>query len=211
MRLKPVSITDALIDSVRATILDGVRKPGAVLTENDLAAEYEVSRPTAKAAINALLNEGLLRREKHKPSYVPQLSGADIKDLYLVRIPLELEVMDQLVAARRVPRAAGDAVMALKALPDDAGHSKFVEADLRFHRLLVDAVDSPRLSRLYSEISGELHLLMVQTRYALGRDRIVSEHRAVFEALAAGNVAKARQLMREHLEGARDVLATNLK
>lgn len=211
MRLKTVSITDALIESVRGTILDGARQPGAVLTENDLAAEYDVSRPTAKAAISALVNEGLLRREPHKPAHVPQLSSADIKDLYLVRIPLELEVISQLVAAHNVPIAAREAVAALKSLPDNAGHSKFVEADLCFHRLLVDAVNSPRLSRLYSEITGELHLLMVQTRYALGRNRIVSEHSAVYDALAGGNLAKAQQLMREHLEGARDVLATNLK
>ena len=31
-------------------------------------------------------------------------------------------------------------------------------------------MESPRLSRLYRALSGEIHLSMVQSRYALGRD-----------------------------------------
>ena len=88
-----------------------------------------------------------------------------------------------------------------------AGHSEFVEADLRFHRVLVKAVDSPRLSRLYRALSGEIHLSMVQSRYALGRDRIVAEHGAVLQALIDGDAVQAEALMRSHLEGARDALA----
>ena len=210
MKLKTISVVDALTESLRASVLDGARPAGASLTETDLALEYDVSRPTARAAVNALVQEGLLRREPHKPAHVPQLSGADIADLYLVRIPLELEVVRQLVMSRGLPPAAAEAADSLSALPEDAAHSRFVEADLGFHRLLVDAVDSPRLSRLYAEITGELHLLMVQTRYALGRERIVREHKGVYDAMAAKNTRLAQKLMREHLEGARDILAVNL-
>ena len=42
---------------------------------------------------------------------------------------------------------------------------------------------SPRLTRLYQALSGEIHLSMVQSRYALGRDRIVAEHAGVLTAL----------------------------
>jgi DNA-binding GntR family transcriptional regulator len=76
--------------------------------------------------------------------------------------------------------------------------------------MLVDAVDSPRLSRLYQGLSGEIHLSMVQSRYALGRDRIVAEHDGVLAALRAGEVDRATELMRAHLEGARDALAAQL-
>jgi DNA-binding GntR family transcriptional regulator len=44
--------------------------------------------------------EGLLRRESHKPAYVPVLSEADVRDLFLVRTPLELEVVRVLAATR---------------------------------------------------------------------------------------------------------------
>ena len=66
---------------------------------------------------------------------------------------------------------------------------------------------SPRLTRLYQTLSGEIHLSMVQSRYALGRDRIVAEHGGVLAALQQGDAALAETLMRAHLEGARDALA----
>lgn len=207
--LQTVSVVDALTASLRATVLDGRIAPGAGLGETDVAAEYEVSRPTAKAAIAALVTEGLLRREAHRSAQVPTLSRADVDDLFLVRMPLELEVM-RLLAERGVPESAATAVTDLAHVPPDAAHSTFVEADLRFHRVLVDAVGSPRLNRLYQGLSGEIHLSMVQSRYALGRDRIVAEHDAVLAALAVGDVERATSLMREHLAGARDALAAHL-
>ena len=56
-------------------------------------------------------------------------------------------------------------------------------------------------------LSGEIHLSMVQSRYALGRDRIVAEHGGVLAALRQGDAALAEKLMRAHLDGARDALA----
>jgi len=121
-------------------------------------------------------------------------------------MPLELEVV-RLVSGKEIPAAAAAAVAELAAIAPEAGHSKFVEADLRFHRALVRAVDSPRLTRLYQALSGEIHLSMVQSRYALGRDRIVAEHSGVLQALMKGDAELAETLMRAHLEGARDALA----
>jgi DNA-binding GntR family transcriptional regulator len=204
--LKTVSVVDALTASLRKRVLNGQIDAGVGLTETDVAGEYEVSRPTAKTAISQLVSEGLLRREAHKSAHVPSLSREDVEDLFLVRMPLELEVV-KLVAGHPIPQSAADAVRDLALVATDAGHSEFVEADLRFHRELVRAVNSPRLTRLYQALSGEIHLSMVQSRYALGRDRIVAEHGAVLEALTAGDAERAEALMRAHLEGARDALA----
>ena len=92
-KLQTVSLVDALATTLRARVLDGLIEPGSGLTENDVAAEYDVSRPTAKTAITMLVQEGLLRREPHKSARVPALSRADVEDLFLVRVPLELGVV----------------------------------------------------------------------------------------------------------------------
>jgi len=204
--LNTVSVVDALTASLRSRVLDGHIDAGVGLTETDVANDYEVSRPTAKTAISQLVQEGLLRREAHRSAHVPSLSRADVEDLFLVRIPLELEVVSRL-AGTAIPQAAADAVTELTNVPTEAGHSRFVEADLRFHRALVGALDSPRLNRLYQALSGEIHLSMVQSRHALGRDRIVAEHSGVLDALVQGDAELAETLMRAHLEGARDALA----
>lgn len=208
--LSYTSMADALADALRVQVLDGVLAPGAVLTELQLAAEFNVARPTAKSAITALVHEGLLRRRAHRPAYVPRLSAHDILDIYLVRIPLELEVSRRLAVAGEVPAAAIGAINDLASFDTSAPHSRFVAADLLFHRLLVDAVGSPRLSRVYRHLQGEIHLCMVQSRTLLGQELIVSQHRMIFRALQAGDGTAATEAMQTHLVGARDALVDAL-
>ncbi len=160
--------------------------------------------------LQQLVAEGLLRREAHEPAYVPVLSEAEVRDPFLVRTPLELEVVRVLAGRRSAPKDAGKAVDDLAAIGPERPHSEFVEADLGFHRALVAAVDSPRLGRVYQALSGEIHLSMVQSRHALGRERIVSEHCDVLGAIEAGDADRAAALMRSHLDGACAALAEKL-
>jgi DNA-binding GntR family transcriptional regulator len=203
LRLSTVSVVEALAASLRDRVLDGELTPGTALAETEIAAEYGVSRPTARSAVASLVYEGLLHREANKPAYVPRLTRADVEDIFLVRIPLETEVVRALVERGTIPLAAATRALAdLEQLEADASHSAFAEADLRFHQSLVDAVGSPRLSRLYRGIQGEVHLCMVQTRHTLGRERIVAEHREVLQTLQSGDADAAVSAMRSHLEGA---------
>ncbi|WP_435241511.1 GntR family transcriptional regulator [Streptomyces cucumeris] len=202
-RLSTVSVVEALAASLRDRVLDGQLPPGTALAETEIATEYGVSRPTARSAVTALVHEGLLHRDANKPAYVPRLTRADVEDLFLVRTPLEADVVRVLVRRGTVPvSAAARAIGDLGRLEPDAPHSAFAEADLRFHQSLVEAVGSPRLNRLYRGIQGEVHLCMVQTRRTLGRERIIAEHTAVLDALKAGDEEGAARCMRAHLDGA---------
>ena len=72
--------------------------------------------------------------------------------------------------------------------------------------------DSPRLSRLYAALTGEIHLSMVQSRYVLGRDRIARRAAArCSRPCEAGDAALAQERMRAHLEGACEALAGSLE
>lgn len=212
LRLAPVSVVEALATSLRDRVLNGELAPGTTLAEADLVTGYRVSRPTARSAITALVHEGLLTREANKPARVPRLSLADVEDLFLVRIPLETEVV-RLLALRPSARltAAARAVTDLDRLEDGSSHSAFVEADLRFHQAMVDALGSPRFSRLFHGLQGEVHLCMVQTRQALGRDRICAEHRTVLDTVRTGDADEAVRRMGAHLEGARDSLRESFR
>lgn len=212
-RLGTVTVTDALAAAVRDRILDGELPPGTALTEVEVARDYRVSRPTAKTALRQLVHQGLLRQDAHHPARVPVLTASDIADLFLIRTPLEIAAIERVVALpdrTAALKGAADAVRQLRDLDRDAPHSAFVAADLRFHRELIDLADSPRLSRIYEGLQGEIHLCMVQTRFALGRDRILREHGRILRSLQRGDAAEAGELMRSHLDGARNALLARL-
>ena len=61
--LRVVSTLDALVSSLRQRLLVGELAAGTPLGEVELASDYGVARPTARAALQALVAEGLLRRE----------------------------------------------------------------------------------------------------------------------------------------------------
>lgn len=194
-----MSAAEAVAARLRDRVLDGAIPPNQDITEADIASTYRVSRPTAKSAIIMLVNDGLLRRDANKPAYVPKLSGDDLRDLFLVRIPLELEVVRQVVGRGGIPFGAETAVNVMGRMAENAPASEFVRADLLFHSSLVESVGSPRLSRLYRAIQGEMHLSMVQSKRLLGPRRVAKEHGGILDALRERDEPQARKLMRTHL------------
>src|SRR3978361_98918 len=97
LAVTPISTTEAVCVSLREKILDGAIEPGAPLPEAELTREFGVARPTVRAAIQTLCHEGLLQRERNCSAYVPQLTQADVRDLFAVRIPIECLIVRQLL------------------------------------------------------------------------------------------------------------------
>jgi DNA-binding GntR family transcriptional regulator len=198
--LEVVSTLEALSSSLRSRLLDGELAPGTALGEVELASEYGVARPTARAAIQSLVAEGLLRREPNRSARVPELTADDVRDLFYVREPLELQVVSTLVDRHARPPAAEQAVRRLERLPKRAPWDEVVEADMDFHTALVEAVGSPRLERTYGTLQSEIRLCMVQLRPAYDDSAVVAaEHRELLEAIANGPKRTALKLMSDHL------------
>jgi GntR family transcriptional regulator/GntR family frlABCD operon transcriptional regulator len=60
-----------LYETLRKQIINGVFKEGDLLpSENDLCAQHGLTRPTVRHALDALLNEGLIKKHQGKGSIV---------------------------------------------------------------------------------------------------------------------------------------------
>jgi DNA-binding GntR family transcriptional regulator len=210
--LRVRSLVDALTESLRERLLTDLA-PGASVGETEIAREYEVARPTAKAAIERLVQEGLLRRDAHRSAQVPVLSADDVADLYFARSCLESEVMRRLAATATAPDEAHQANRELGDAGGDEGVSALVEPDIRFHRILVDALQSTRLSRLHAGIMSEMRLCMtqVQAHDLLGPAVIVAEHIAILDAIANADPDRAATELEAHLDHACRVLVDDLR
>jgi DNA-binding GntR family transcriptional regulator len=210
-RLAVVSMVDAVSDDLRQRLFGGELRGGAMLTEADVAGHYDIARPTAKAAIEQLVAEGLLDRSVHKTARIPVLDARSIRDIYDTRSHLEGEALRRLAALQLVPEAAR-AANADVVLAGSLGDLEIVEPDMRFHLALVDALRSPRLSRMYGSLVNEVKLCMaqVQGRGLLSVDLIASEHANILDRVASGDASGAVEALHAHLEHARDLLMTTL-
>lgn len=206
-----VSIVDAVTTDLRRRILAGELAPGHAIGEVDTATHYSVARPTARAAIEGLVAAGLLTRGAHKSARVATLTAADVADVYTSRERIEAEVVRELALAARTLTDASAANAAIRAV-DPRDHVAVVDQDMRFHTALIDAVGSPRTSRVYRLLADEVRLCMAHTQRAdlLSVADITAEHDRIVAEIARGDADAATETLRRHLSRARDRLVRHL-
>jgi DNA-binding GntR family transcriptional regulator len=197
----PATIAEALRTDVLAVRI----RPGDAVTEAAVAARFGVARPTARIAIDQLVRAGLLRREANRGARVPVLSRDDIVDLYDSRALIEGAALAALAARGSVPAHAVRHNRALAAAPDAA---PFAADDIAFHRALVAAQSSGRLTRMHESLMGEIELCIgqVQANQLLRPAEIAAQHAHVLDAVVAGDAELASRLVREHIAFSRDRL-----
>src|SRR5689334_4262905 len=137
----PAVLPGSIADALRADVIDAVLAPGETVTEAAVAVRFGVARSTARLAIEKLVADGLLRREAHRAARVPQLTRADIEDLYATRAVIEGAAMRRLAEDGAVPADALAAHRGIRAAAKDGG--PFAALDIAFHRALVAGQRSP--------------------------------------------------------------------
>jgi DNA-binding GntR family transcriptional regulator len=210
--LPVTTLPDAIYEALRERILDQREPPGGTVTEKAVADRFGVARPTAKAALERLVAEGLLRRTTHKTARVPELTRDDIVDLYANRAVVEEAAIRLLAKMGTAPVEALDAQRVIEVAatsPESArvaGH--LARADIAFHRALVEAQPSPRLARLHALLMGEIELCtgQVLSHRLLALDDVIAQHHGIVVAVEARDPERAGRLTRAHIEGARDRL-----
>ncbi|GAA3596870.1 GntR family transcriptional regulator [Klugiella xanthotipulae] len=207
-RVSATSIVDAVAEDLRNRLYAAEFPGGTAFTENDVAQTYEVARPTAKAAIEKVVAEGLLVRGVHKTARVPELGPEDVRDIYRSRAYLETEVLRRLAARGTVPTAAVRANREIAEALDSENALAIVEPDMRFHTSLIDALGSPRTSKLYGTLVSEVRICMtqVQGRRLLDPKIICAEHDQILTYIRQGDGDAVARLLDEHLARARERL-----
>lgn len=198
-RLRRVSTTEALVGEIVTRILSGELPPGANLREVELATRFSVSRQSVREALGVLVQRGMLRREAHRGAHVPQLTRADVADIYDMRQLVESEAIRRVVSRPDSWPSIDRAVRRFDELDDDRPWAEVVQADVGFHLTLVQAAGSPRLLRLYEPIAIDMSLAQVPVREFIAVGDMVGAHRSVYDTIASGETEAALKLLEEHL------------
>lgn len=139
-----------MLEQLRQAIVAGDFLPGQALRQDALAKRFGVSRVPLREALSTLEGEGQVVYEPHRGYKVARLSMDDLLEVYRIRELLEAE------AARLATERAGDGVVEemrraaaeVNAASDAGDLLTMTEANRRFHFILVQAAQMPRLERL---------------------------------------------------------------
>ncbi|MGH3344950.1 MAG: GntR family transcriptional regulator [Carbonactinosporaceae bacterium] len=204
--LEPVpreSTPSIIAGQLRAAIMYGTLAPGVQLGEADLAARLGVSRGPLREAMQRLVQEGLLRSERHRGLFVIDLKPADIHDIYAARRAVEcaaatLIARDRPAPAARRLREVHDTMLAAAARNDSRALS---DADMYFHEILVAQSGSTRLMRMAGTLLVETRMCItaLERTYQLPTE-VSDEHEAIIDALEAGNEERAIKVIDAHMD-----------
>ena len=122
-----------------------------------------------------------------------------------MRTLIEKRTVSVLASRKNVPSAANQAHKAFLAAIPQGSVTEFVKADINLHIALVDGLRSPRMSRMYAAIIGEVELCMaqVQTDRLLPVHVMAREHEGILQAIKTGDEALSVTRLEQHIERAR--------
>lgn len=204
-QLRPVprrSTAELIADQLRAAIMYGSLSPGDQLGEADLAGRLGVSRGPLREAMQRLVQEGLLRSERHRGLFVRELTPDDVRDVYVARLAVERTACELIMRGNR-----GEAVARLTPALDRlaraaaaADRHAMSEADQEFHETLVSCSGNSRLERM-------ARTLLVETRMCLTvmqdvypePEELLEEHRRILDAIVEGEESRLLGLIETHM------------
>jgi DNA-binding GntR family transcriptional regulator len=203
-------VSDQVYEALRRAIVTLKLPPRASISENWICGQIGVSRTPVRAAIIRLVEDGLIEVFPQKGSFVAPIKLGAVRDNHFTRKALELAVLRRAAViwnprAAAVSRGIVDQQSAALEAGDTEGFHQWDEA---FHRAFCDAaglegvwttiqIAKARVDRVHRLAAGEGRLPLV-----------IEEHRAVLEALDAGDADRASARMDYHLEQAPTILQT---
>jgi DNA-binding GntR family transcriptional regulator len=182
-------------------------RPGSRLVEAEWSRRLGVHRTSLREAMSMLAHEGLLRRGEKGGYFAPLFEQRDLDEIWAVRSIIEAG------AVRLLAQRGGSdlnltplfhAIDAMEQMLAQGYELGFLEADRRFHALLVELSGNQRLLELYTRAPLPLMPSLLADPDAR-RDvlvRAVAEHREIARLIREQQTAEAIECLQEHLHQA---------
>lgn len=202
MILDSNSAIDAAADALRDLILDGRIAPGAPLRQDALSETLAVSRTPLRQAFLLLSADGLVRMDGRKGARVGTLNRGDVDDLFDMR--LALEPMALRAAAPWLNKLDfAKAEMAIDAAEGETGPARLSALNWDFHAALYAPSGRCALLETIAKLNRASAFAAVIARSITGRAAASqTEHRALLDALRAGDAGGAAEGLARHLRAA---------
>lgn len=205
------SLAEQIADQLRRDILRGKLPPDTAIKERDNAAELGVSRTPMREAIRILAQEGLVVL---RPSRSPIVARPTVKEVHdQVVVLLALEKLSAQIACERATEEDLSRLAELnEKIADAYDHVDALdlfEMDMAFHRLIAEAAHNEALAETHHAYLARLwRARFLSATMRRNRERVVSHHGAIMEALRARDPGAVDAALDQHLSNlAEDISA----
>ncbi|WGF86740.1 GntR family transcriptional regulator [Marinivivus vitaminiproducens] len=201
-----VALADQVVHVLQERILDRVYAPGARLNIDALARELDLSSTPIREALSRLSAKGLVTASSFAGySVAPVPSRAWFEQLLTYRILTEGWAARAL-AKRRAPAPIARMRQSLKALERASGGRRardFIpanKADQAFHEAMLEGAGNAILAEAVRNLHPHLHHARLFAKVPQDITPVKAEHRAILEAIEAGDEDAAERALTAHLQ-----------
>jgi DNA-binding GntR family transcriptional regulator len=192
------SLADKAYHEIRSLIVSLELAPGALIDERELIERLEIGRTPVREALRRLAHERLVEVYPRRGMFV---TGVDVREL--ARLSEVRELLEPEAARLAAERATDtDREQLSRLLTElDAGGSELMDLDERIHRAVYRAAHNDLL-----EATLEQYYVLALRIWSMALDRAheleeaVEAHRALLEAIQAGDGERAADTMRAHVQ-----------
>jgi DNA-binding GntR family transcriptional regulator len=198
----PSSTTETIVAALSLAIVERRLAPGSKLTEQKLAQQFAVSRTLVRQALFQLAQRRLVKLEPARGAFVAAPSVHEARDVFAVRRMLEAGLVQAFV---RQKTAAQIRLLRQHVAREQIalqGQDLFGQTELLgdFHVRLAELMGNQVLAQMLTDLVTRCALItmLYQSHHAACHSH--EEHAEIVNALAAGDAARAEQLMQDHLK-----------
>ncbi|MCP4539345.1 MAG: GntR family transcriptional regulator [Chloroflexi bacterium] len=201
------SLAEQAYARLRHEILTCILSPGQVVSERELARQYEVSKTPIREALSQVCHDGLMQRLPGRGYMVAPITIKDVRDLFDLRLILETTAAER---AAQHPESAQ--IVALKEmssvsyrLDDPKSHVMFLKTNRDFHLALAEAAGNRRLVKTMEGLMVEMdRLFHLGLRLRDSSIEMKQEHQQVVATLEMGDVEGVRDAIARQINTSRD-------
>jgi DNA-binding GntR family transcriptional regulator len=204
--LTAATTASALAQRLREAIDAGRWQPGELLRQEQIAAEYGVSRIPVREALAQLQSEGLLEIAHYRGARVSRPQAGEIDELFDLRLMVEGDLLARALG-RHDQRSLRELARLQDKLEDADNRLGWISGDIAFHEALYGPAERPRSLALFRQLRAPIDRFNAQ---ALGpgarKQGWADEHRQLIAAIGAGDASAARAILQQHLQATRAVV-----
>lgn len=230
-RIASRKIYEQIAEQIKEQIVGGKLPPGHKLpATRELTERYQVGRSTMREALSMLKAMGLIEIRQGEGCFVRSMDAADLETPNFDHLFTSVEAVVELLEARISLEMANAGLAAAKRTAEDVAALEAVltdmdsesgtvgeKQDMRFHLTLARATHNSIMVKLLETIAAQVELTIRETRrvrlYANKEiaSQLWNEHKAIADAVAAGDPERAQAAMRVHLVHVEEEITKHLR
>ncbi|OYR13455.1 FCD domain protein [Brucella thiophenivorans] len=194
---------------IREMLITGELLPGSKLSEQQISAQFGISRNTLREVFRLLTSQSLLTYIPNRGVFVATPDEATVVDIYRVRRVIQKGAVQIAVPAHPALARMNALLVQAVSAQENGDWRQVGTINMEFHRAMVELCDSTRLSVCFDLVLAELRLVFAQLEdTAHMHDSYIALNAELLGSLQAGNNERAAHELDSYLlSSERSVLA----